>query len=97
MAQAVEEAETVCQVRGIQLPYSDPLAWVEQVARATATNRSSMLQDVMRGAPTEIGVINEAIVSEGERLGITTRVNRCLSLMVRAIEDSYGVRVSARD
>jgi 2-dehydropantoate 2-reductase len=95
MAQAVEEAETVCEAKGIHLPYSDPLARVEQVARATATNRSSMLQDVMRGAPTEIGVINEAIVSEGERLGITTRVNRCLSLMVRAIEDSYGVRVSA--
>jgi 2-dehydropantoate 2-reductase len=97
MAQAVEEAETVCQARGIHLPYSAPLARVEQVARATATNRSSMLQDVMRGAPTEIGVINEAIVSEGSRLGIETPFNRCLSMIVRAIEDSYGVRVSARD
>jgi 2-dehydropantoate 2-reductase len=95
MAQAVEEAETVCGAKGIHLPYSDPLARVEQVARATATNRSSMLQDVMRGAPTEIGVINEAIVSEGKRLGVSTPANTCLSSLVRAIEDSYDVRVSA--
>jgi 2-dehydropantoate 2-reductase len=54
-----------------------------------------MLQDVMRGAPTEIGVINEAIVNEGERLGVSTPVNASLSAMVRAIEDSYDVRVSA--
>jgi len=93
MAQSVEEAEALCRAKGISLPYDDPLARVKEVARATATNRSSMLQDVMRGAPTEIGVINEAIVRSGEAAGVDTPVNRCLGALVRAIEDSYGMRV----
>lgn len=95
MAQAVEEAEAVCGAKGIDLPYEDPLARVEEVARATGTNRSSMLQDVMRGAPTEIGVINEAIVDEAERVGVSTPVNRCLATLIRAVEDSYSVRVGS--
>ena len=94
MAQAVAEAVTVCQARGIVLPYDDPLERVQAVARATATNRASMLQDVLRGAPTEVGVINEAIVREGKRLGVATPINAFIVTVIRAIEDSYGVRVS---
>jgi 2-dehydropantoate 2-reductase len=84
----------VCRARGITLPYDDPLGRVRDVARATATNRASMLQDVLRGAPTEIGVINEAIVREGKRLGVATPINEFVVTVVRAIEASYGVRVS---
>ena len=94
MAQAVAEAEAVCQAKGISLPYDDPLGRVQEVARATATNRASMLQDVLRGVPTEIGVINEAIVREGKRLGIPTPVNEFIVTTIRAIEGSYAARVS---
>ncbi len=94
MAQAVAEAEAVCQAKGISLPYDDPLGCVQEVARATATNRASMLQDVLRGVPTEIGVINEAIVREGKRLGVSTPVNEFIVTTIRAIEGSYAVRVS---
>ncbi len=94
MAQAVAEAQAVCQAKGIPLPYDEPLARIQEVARATATNRSSMLQDVLRGVPTEIGVINEAIVCEGKRLGVATPSNEFIVTMIRAIESSYAVRVS---
>lgn len=94
MAQTVAEAEAVCQAKGITLPYDDPLGRVREVARATATNRSSMLQDVLRGVPTEIGVINEAIVREGKRLGVATPANQFIVTTIQAIEDSYAVRVS---
>jgi len=93
MAGAVEEAVTICQAKGITLPYEDPFGRVVQVARATATNRSSMLQDVLRGVPTEVGVINEAIVKEGKALGIPTPANQFILTLVRAIEESYPVRV----
>jgi 2-dehydropantoate 2-reductase len=93
MAQAVAEAEVVCRAKGVTLPYDDPLGRVQGVARATATNRASMLQDVLRGVPTEIGVINEAIVREGNRLGVPTPVNEFLVTTIRAIEGSYAVRV----
>jgi 2-dehydropantoate 2-reductase len=94
MAQVVAEAVAVCRAKGIILPYDDPLDRVQAVARATATNRASMLQDVLRGVPTEIGVINEAIVREGKRLGVATPVNEFVVTIIRAIEGSYAVRVS---
>jgi len=94
MAQVVAEAVAVCQAKGIILPYDDPLDRVQAVARATATNRASMLQDVLRGVPTEIGVINEAIAREGKRLGVATPVNELIVTIIRAIEGSYAVRVS---
>jgi len=94
MAQAVAEGVAVCQAKGIELPYADPLDRVQQVARATATNRASMLQDVLRGVPTEIGVINEAIVRAGKQLGIPTPVNQFIVTTIRAIEGSYATRVS---
>jgi 2-dehydropantoate 2-reductase len=52
-----------------------------------------MLQDVLRGVPTEIGVINEAIVREGKRAAVATPVNELIAAIVRAIEGSYAVRV----
>jgi len=94
MAQAVAEAVAVCRAKGIELPYDDPLGRVQEVARATATNRASMLQDVLRGVPTEIGVINEAIVREGGRLGLDTPVNQFIVTTIQAIEGSYATRVS---
>ena len=86
LALAVEEAVQVARAAGVRLPYENPLDKVLAVAVATGQNQSSMLQDVLRGSPTEIAVINGAIVREGERLGVATPVNRTLTLLVQALE-----------
>jgi 2-dehydropantoate 2-reductase len=86
MADAAREAVAVAQAMGVRLPYDDPVGVVESVARDTAKNRSSMLQDLSRGAPTEIDAISGAVVRAGERLGVPTPVNRCLWQLVRASE-----------
>ncbi len=93
LAAAVREAVQVAEARGIQLPYEDPVARVIEVARATASNRSSMLQDVMRGSRTEIEVINGAIVHEADQLGLKAPYNQVLVALVRALEATYAVRV----
>lgn len=93
MAAAVSEAVTVAWARGVRLPYDDALAQVRQVALATAANRSSMLSDVVRAVPTEIEVINGAIVREGRRLGIDTPVNQMLVWLVKALEETYADRI----
>jgi 2-dehydropantoate 2-reductase len=90
MAAAVEEAVHVAQAKGIALPYADPQEQVKAVTIATGSNRSSMLSDVLRGVPTEIDVINGAIVREGTRLGISTPINQTLVWLIKAIEASYG-------
>jgi len=89
--EAVNEAVAVAQALGIPLPYDDPPARVRAVAQATAANLSSMLQDVRRGAPTEIEAINGAVVREGERLGVPTPLNTCLVRLIRAVEATASV------
>jgi 2-dehydropantoate 2-reductase len=46
-----------------------------------------MLQDVLRGAPTEIDAICGAIVAAGEECGIPVPANRTLWLLVRALAE----------
>ena len=88
-AAALETAQ-VAEAQGIKLPYDDPSQEVEGVARRTAENDSSMLQDIRRGAPTEVDAINGAVVREGERLGVPTPVNQSLWKLVRAKVDITG-------
>ncbi|WP_129627035.1 ketopantoate reductase family protein [Candidatus Oscillochloris fontis] len=87
LSAAVSEAAAVATARGTTLPYPDPVAHTLAVAHATAANRSSMLQDVERHAPTEISTINGAVVREGERLGIPTPVNQVLMDLIMALEE----------
>ncbi|HEY3419725.1 MAG TPA: 2-dehydropantoate 2-reductase [Methanomassiliicoccales archaeon] len=58
---------------------------VEKVVRATAGNRSSMLQDVERGKRTEIDHINGEIVREGALTGLDLQVNTMLVRLVSAL------------
>jgi len=91
---ALSEAVAVAQAKGIRLLHEDPGEMVREVCRKTASNRSSMLQDVMAGRRTEIGFINGAIVREGGALGIPTPVNLALTRLVEAIEQTYDRRVT---
>ena len=79
------EAAAVAVAQGVRLPYPDPVVAVETIVRRTAANRSSMLQDVARGAPTEIDAICGAIVEAGERTGVATPANRTLWQLVKAL------------
>lgn len=85
MERAACEAAEVARAKGIRLPYADPAAQVRKVARATAANRSSMLQDVLRGAPTEVDAINGAAVEEGQRLDVPAPINDVLWRLVRLV------------
>lgn len=85
MAYAVQEVKRVAQAEGFEIALDDAMAVAENVARKTARNRSSMLQDVSRGAPTEIDVICGAVIRIGERHGIATPVNRTLYLFVKSL------------
>jgi 2-dehydropantoate 2-reductase len=79
------ETAQVARAENIKLPFDDPVAMVEEVAQKTADNQSSMLQDVLRGAPTEIDAICGAIVKTGGTHGISTPVNWACWQLVKAI------------
>ena len=93
LGQCVAEAVAVATAQGIVLPYPDPLAHVLQVATATAHNRSSTLQDVLRGSPSEIPTINGAVVRAGARLGIATPYNQVLLELMQVVDESADLRV----
>ena len=85
MAELARETARVAHAEGIHLPFSDPVAAAEDVARKTAPNQSSMLQDILRGAPTEIDAICGAVVTYGEKHHIPTPANWHCWMLVRAI------------
>ena len=47
-----------------------------------------MLQDVERGAPTEIDSICGAVVANGEKLGVPTPANQVVWQLVRALREA---------
>ncbi len=87
LADAAREVAAVAAAKGITLPFADPAAQAEAVAERTAANRSSMLQDVLRGVETEIEAICGAVAREGAALGVETPVNATLYRLVRAVEE----------
>jgi len=93
LREAVTEAIRIAKRKRIKLIYDDPLAKVEAVCEATATNVSSMLQDVLRKRRTEIDFINGVIVRQGQELGIPVPVNSILLDLVKTIEASYSLAV----
>ncbi len=85
LAETVYETAAVAEAMQIDLPYSNPIATVEAVARRTGENRSSMLQDVLRGAPTEIEAINGAVVRAGQQTRTPTPLNHVLCKLIKGL------------
>lgn len=79
------EAAQVAKAEKVDLPFGDPIAAAEDVARKTSANRSSMLQDVIRNAPTEIDAICGAVVDAGKKHGINTPANWACWKLIKAI------------
>ena len=86
LANIARESASVAIAQGVRLPYPDPVVATETIARRTASNRSSMLQDVTRGSPTEIDAICGAIVQAGEQTGVPTPINRTLWQLVKGLK-----------
>ena len=82
----VEETCAVAKAKAITIHYSDPVEKVKDVCRATASNKSSMLQDIINGNKTEINYINGAIVSEGDKHTIPVPYNDIMTRLVSALE-----------
>ena len=85
MLAAARETQAVAEAMGITLPYPDAGVRAVEVARETAVNRSSMLQDVQRGAPTEIEAICGAVVKNGRLFHVPTPMNEYLLEAVRKL------------
>jgi 2-dehydropantoate 2-reductase len=88
MDAVLDEAFAVAVADGVTLPWGDAAAYratfYGRLVPSTAAHRSSMLQDLERGRPTEIDAINGHVVTRGAALGVPTPVNGTLARLIRA-------------
>ena len=84
MGELACEAASLALAQNISLSFDDPGRAAENIARKTSSNISSMLQDLRRGAPTEIDAICGAIAQIGETLDVATPLNKFCAELVRA-------------
>ncbi len=76
----------VAATAGIALDEAEAVRLWREAAVATATNLSSMLQDVRAHRVTEIDAICGAIVREGARTGVPAPLNAAMSLLIHVLE-----------
>ena len=85
----LSEARAVAQSEGFAFTQEEAEADLFRVVRATAHNRSSMLQDLDRGRPTELDAISGALLEIGQRRGLDLPNTR---RAVRRIRDRIARR-----
>jgi 2-dehydropantoate 2-reductase len=95
-AAAARETAQIARAEGVELRDEEAVRAVERVAEATATNTSSMRQDVLAGRRTEVEAINGYVVArasecarEGQREA-SVPVNRTLTNLLRAWEADHA-------
>lgn len=84
MGKLIREAEQVAKAQGITI-VEDPVVAAEGVCQKTASNISSMLQDVRNNCPTEIDAINGAVCKMARQLNIATPENDLLIAKVKEL------------
>jgi 2-dehydropantoate 2-reductase len=93
MGELARETAAVAEALGVALPFPDPEQSAEEVALRTSENQSSMLQDVLRGAPTEIDAINGAVIRLAEEKNLQVPVNHTVWSLVKALSVRGNIRI----
>ena len=79
------EVARVATAAGIRIGEDDAVKQWRAMAALTGANRSSMLQDVEAGRPTEIDAISGAVARLAERHGVAAPMNQAMTVLVRSI------------
>jgi 2-dehydropantoate 2-reductase len=89
------EVARVATATGVAVDEEEARGWWREMAALTGPNRSSMLQDVQAGRPTEVDAICGAVHREGERRGVSAPLNQAMTVLVRSLEPARPERSSA--
>jgi 2-dehydropantoate 2-reductase len=88
MDAVLDETFAVATACGVRLAWPDAAAYrrdfYERLVPSTAGHRSSMLQDLERGRPTEIDAINGYVAARGRALGMAVPVSETLTRLIHA-------------
>jgi len=89
MGIAVKEALDVAKLKEIEISERDYIDLMYSVAEKTYNNKNSMLQDILKGKPTEIDFLNGKIVEFAKELTMKVPINEILTFLVKGLEGSF--------
>ena len=92
MRALLSEVGQVARAQGIQLDEAERWDAITGLLDRAVGARGSMVQDVEARRPTEIDVINGAIVTAGRRYDIATPFNSAMVWMIQSLQESYRDR-----
>lgn len=87
---AATEAWQVARAAGVTLTVDDPVAHARAFGAAVPDAKPSALLDHEAHRPSEIDVINGAVVRYAQRTGVPAPVNATLTALINGIERSWG-------
>jgi 2-dehydropantoate 2-reductase len=85
----VDEGKSVAAAAGVEL-YDDPWEMNFLATRRGSAHYPSMLEDVDAHRPTEVELINGALVREAQRVGVDAPLHTAVYRLVKAKEESYS-------
>ncbi len=83
----VHELVLVANKEGLNYDEKETFNTVMDIIKASAENKSSMFQDVLKGRKTEIDFLNGKIIELAEKHKIDVPVNRTLVSMIKFLEN----------
>jgi 2-dehydropantoate 2-reductase len=87
MQNLLQEVIAVANAQDIRLNFDERWNAIVRLLKQLAPNtKGSMFQDIEQRRPTEIDVINGAIVEAGQSLKISTPYNRAVVSLIKALE-----------
>jgi 2-dehydropantoate 2-reductase len=87
MRELLQEVIAVANAQDIHLNFDERWSAIVRLLKQLAPNtKGSMFQDIEQKRPTEVDVINGAIVEAGQRLQIFTPYNRAVVSLIKALE-----------
>ena len=87
-----QEVVAVANAEGVDLGPEDVRRWYAVLDGQPYDGRTSMLQDVMAGRPTEVDIFAGRVVELGAKHGIPTPYNQCMLWLLAASSQVSGVQ-----
>jgi len=86
MEALMREAITLAQGEGVDLREDDIAAWYRYLNTLSPDGKTSMLQDIEAGRPTEVEIFAGKVVALGQAHGLPTPVNQTVLRIIRVLE-----------
>jgi 2-dehydropantoate 2-reductase len=86
--EVIEEAIRIAELKNIIVSKKDHVSRTYEVLKKTASNKNSMLQDILNRKATEIDFLNGRIVEDAVDFGIKVPYNELLTYLIKGLENS---------